>query len=334
MAHPARGPQVKDLLARLDREVPVCWDSGPASTDLEKVWANARRTWETHDPEADWHMLIQDDALVVPDLLAGLEKALEHVPPDVIVQPYVGTKRPNVGLVDAKVAAAEAVDASWIRMRSLMWGVATVVPVREIPQMIEWCSRRERRGWSDDKRVGRYFRDVKGWPTLYPWPSLVDHRQGPSLCGHDDGGRRARRLWPRSALLRDWSGPVVDDVRPNRFVRSQAVKTRVRMSHPRGRGARLIPEHDVPRWRSRGWQVADEPDRTAPAVGPEPGPEPDPELDPEPEPAAPENGPEPTVESVPDSGEVRAWARDNGYEVSPRGKLPQRVIDAYEAAHA
>ena len=31
---------------------------------------------------------------------------------------------------------------------------------------------------------------------------------------------------------------------------------------------------------------------------------------------------------------VRAWAADNGYQVSARGRIPSRVVQAYEAARA
>jgi Lsr2 len=30
---------------------------------------------------------------------------------------------------------------------------------------------------------------------------------------------------------------------------------------------------------------------------------------------------------------VREWANDNGFKVSERGRIPAKVIDAYEAAH-
>jgi hypothetical protein len=39
---------------------------------------------------------------------------------------------------------------------------------------------------------------------------------------------------------------------------------------------------------------------------------------------------EPTL----DLGEVRAWARANGFQVSDRGRVSAEVKDAYEAAHA
>jgi Lsr2 len=33
------------------------------------------------------------------------------------------------------------------------------------------------------------------------------------------------------------------------------------------------------------------------------------------------------------SADVRAWARDHGYEVSERGRIPSKIISDYEAAH-
>lgn len=34
-----------------------------------------------------------------------------------------------------------------------------------------------------------------------------------------------------------------------------------------------------------------------------------------------------------DFGPVRQWAKDNGYTVSERGRVPASVLEAYEAAH-
>ena len=34
-----------------------------------------------------------------------------------------------------------------------------------------------------------------------------------------------------------------------------------------------------------------------------------------------------------DAGKIRAWAGENGYEVSGRGRIPKEVRDAYDAAH-
>ena len=34
-----------------------------------------------------------------------------------------------------------------------------------------------------------------------------------------------------------------------------------------------------------------------------------------------------------DYSDVRAWAKQNGYKVSERGRVPASVLEAYEAAH-
>jgi len=38
-------------------------------------------------------------------------------------------------------------------------------------------------------------------------------------------------------------------------------------------------------------------------------------------------------ESGPPAAEVRVWAQDNGHDVPDRGRIPQDVRDAYDAAH-
>ena len=35
----------------------------------------------------------------------------------------------------------------------------------------------------------------------------------------------------------------------------------------------------------------------------------------------------------PNPADVRAWARENGHEVSSRGRIPAEVLQAYAAAH-
>ncbi|MFJ3310513.1 Lsr2 family protein [Streptomyces sp. NPDC086549] len=35
----------------------------------------------------------------------------------------------------------------------------------------------------------------------------------------------------------------------------------------------------------------------------------------------------------PSAEEVRAWARENGYEVNDRGRVPREIREAFEAAH-
>lgn len=207
MAHPARTEHVQELQAALDRDVPVAWDPNPdPSPDPARRWATGKAAWELHDPTADWHMVIQDDAIVCRDLLAGLETALAEIGPDGLASAYTGTGRPNQAAVKRALADAAKTGHTWMYTWSLNWGVAIIAPTRTIPAMIEWCDAPDRAHLNYDMRVGQYYRDVLGWRTWYTVPSLVDHRDTASLIGHGQGGnRRAHTLHDGSALDIDWT---------------------------------------------------------------------------------------------------------------------------------
>lgn len=210
MAHPVRSGEVDQLLASLDRPVPVHWDAdtGPPSGKADRVWRTARGAWMLADPAADWHAVIQDDAVPCRDLLAGLERALEHVPPDAVVSGYLGTGRTVPIRWEALARAADSSGASWVRTQKLMWGVCIILPVKLIPEMIQRADRRA--GIPDDMRVAGWA-ERTGREVWYPWPSLVDHRKVPSLTKHRAHDRVARRWHSGSALDLSWSGGVVTD---------------------------------------------------------------------------------------------------------------------------
>lgn len=234
MAHPSRELYVTDLLQQLDREVPVSWDiNTPPSGAKERRWKVGTAAWQMANG-ADWHMVLQDDATVCRDFLAGMELALDRIPVDVgIVQPFMGTKR-AVGLQMVALAdRARKSGASWISHRSMCWGVAICVRTETIPAMLEWCSLRT--SLSYDSRVGRYYRDVLGQRTWYTSPALVDHRNLPSLVGHGKN-RTGYRTYTGSALELSWDGPVVRDHDPIQPAPAQQQRRRPRGPRPIVRG--------------------------------------------------------------------------------------------------
>src|SRR5699024_8527373 len=96
MAHPVRKDEAERVQESLDRDVEIVYDTVPEpSEDPRQRWAKGRRAWESYDPSADYHLVIQDDALVCEDLIAGLEKALDVLGPEGLVSAYTGTGRPN-----------------------------------------------------------------------------------------------------------------------------------------------------------------------------------------------------------------------------------------------
>ncbi len=229
MAHPDRSAEVDRLRRALGLShgvTPVAWDDeGPPSGDGDRVWRTARRGWELADPEADWHALIQDDAVPCADLLAGLERALAYVPPDAVVSPYLGTGR-NVPIRwEAMARAADTAAAPWVRSLKLMWGVCIVLPVKLIPEMLAYADRRAR--VPDDMRVAGWAEKTRR-EVWYTWPSLVDHRPVPSLTKHKAHDRVARRHHQGSALEINWTGHAVTDPMLSRRYPSRSGPSRVR----------------------------------------------------------------------------------------------------------
>lgn len=206
MAHPVREREVEELLGQLDRPVQVQWDPVPTpSADPAQRWANGRAAWERIDESADFGMILQDDAVACPDLLAGVEAALEVLGPEGLMSPYTGTGRPDQYHVRKALRHAKDKGHSWMSTRSLCWGVAIVAPVKTIPDMLEWCDRHAAK-MNYDMNVGVYYRDILRWRTWYTVPSLVDHRDEESLVGHGHrSGRVAHEHLKASALDVDWS---------------------------------------------------------------------------------------------------------------------------------
>lgn len=225
MAHQSRAHLVPELLDRtgIPAEL-VSWDR------RSDRWDTGRRAFEMGIDSGTTHwMVLQDDAVVCRDLIPGLQVALDHVPTDAIACPYVGTRRPLTEKVTAAVNQADAVNASWIVLQTLNWGVAIIVPTATIGDMLTWCDKLTIPNY--DKRVGQYYWRVHNWPCWYTHPSLVDHRDVPSLAGHGPD-RRAHRFAGEdvSALDLPWDGERVMAI--DWLTRGRRKNSRIREGQP------------------------------------------------------------------------------------------------------
>jgi hypothetical protein len=213
MAHPRRAAFVPELEAALDRPATVVWDDGSDSR-----WGTGRRALLAYDPDATHHLVIQDDAVIPRDLVAGVEAALAHTPGDVPLCLYVGKVRPYREMVTEYVHKAGG-NTSWLVMDRLNWGVAVVLPVPMVAAVVAAGDAQSIPNY--DSRMSTYFED-NHIPVWYPWPSLVDHRESPSLVpGRGHNGRVAHRFIGAgaSALATDFTGQVLrlpdaNDYRP------------------------------------------------------------------------------------------------------------------------
>src|SRR5690554_28716 len=87
MAHRQRQAEAEELQGWLGGDTRIAWDPQPkTSPDPRQRWVTGRLAWEMHDPTADWHMVIQDDAIPAQDLVAGLENALKILGPEGLVR--------------------------------------------------------------------------------------------------------------------------------------------------------------------------------------------------------------------------------------------------------
>lgn len=170
-------------------------------------WKNHLRAWQHASmSDADYAIVLQDDAIPINDFLSHVEKAVEKRP-DELISLYVGTHRPWKHETLEAVAQADDVQASWLTARTLLWGVGVVLPTRLIPEMLEGCSKSR---LPYDQRLGVWI-EKSGRKVYYTWPSLVDHADAPTVAhkGPQPEPRVAHRVG-----VPNWSDRVVNIKRP------------------------------------------------------------------------------------------------------------------------
>lgn len=324
MAHPSREDLVADLVGQLDRPVEMVWDR------YQDRWDTGVRAWQAHDPDADWHLVIQDDALACRDLIAGLECGLATITEPAVVSCYIGDRHPGVHAI--KRAEDQLEPGSWVVLGSLIWGVAIAVPTSTIADMLTWCERNHHPNY--DARIARYYSTWAALPAYYTWPPLVDHKPTPSLVGHPDGRRGYRFLGAQqSALDLDWSDRSVTVSRPRKNIRRSIqvdllVAKRSTVLHIDGR--RVVIRRgvtvaevgaEIVKGREELWEPmtvhypAAKRRETKPPV--------------ETATAAPGEKRDLPGDDV-DTAAVRAWAKDQGLDVPSRGRVPADVVQAYK----
>lgn len=202
MAHPKREAMVDELIPALDQEPVVVWDC------LNDRWDTGKRALQAHGG-SDYHIVIQDDAVVSPRLVAGVAEMLAALPEGVPIGLYYGSASPRRPYHKRMHQAAVEQGARWIALTdSPMWGVGLVIPTSHIAGIVELGDSVTSTN-NYDTRVARFYcQRVEQW---YPIPSPIDHRRGDSLVpGRTNHNRVAHQfLGETSAADIDWSAPVV-----------------------------------------------------------------------------------------------------------------------------
>jgi len=177
MAHPKRAKAAKAIYAELKKypfkEVTITWD------ELNDEWHTGERALRAGIGKGEWHIVVQDDAILSPDFYTNVKGAVENVPLKTLISLYTGTSRPMGKRV--KLAVDKAYHATWLTHWLLFWGVGILIPSDHIDPMLEFI---EGRTELYDMRIGLFYQRNR-LPVYYTMPSLVDHDDDAgSLLGH------------------------------------------------------------------------------------------------------------------------------------------------------
>lgn len=191
MAHPLRRDYVQDIKNRIGLNCPVVMDNG------EGIIKNCYNAWLQYDPSADYHIVLQDDAIPCEDFIAHVQAFLgrEHEFPKpgraYIYNLYFGNKQNH------RRIAVQGLKLGYAIKEVCTWGVAICIPTYLIPEMLTYYKKLH--GITqDDVRIAKWAKHAK-IKTIYPLPSLVNHRIGPSLVGDPGSNRQA------AYFIDDWN---------------------------------------------------------------------------------------------------------------------------------
>lgn len=194
MAHPKRKAQAEALALQLKKypfmDVSISYDTPDAGSHQEE-WDNGSRAMRAGVGRGDWHVVIQDDAILSPNFYENIVGAVNHVPTKSLISLYTGKPRPLGKRVQTAVNKVK--DETWLSYWLLMWGVGLLIPSSHIEPMLDFVADRTE---PYDTRIGIFYQRNM-LPVYYTMPSLVDHNDNiDSLLEHGkaEGARVAHRL--------------------------------------------------------------------------------------------------------------------------------------------
>lgn len=183
MAVPERSEQARhlcELLANQGLYAQIIFD-----TDRTE-WHTGKRALLTYDDDADYHIVLQDDAIIGDNFVKNAIAAIQDVPVRTLISFYTGKTRPYKISVQEAVDKAKRGDGSWLTFNTLLWGVGIAIPTEQIPSIAYANSSI----MAYDRRVGQFYKAV-GKSVYYTFPSIVDHDdEMPSALNHQTTGRR------------------------------------------------------------------------------------------------------------------------------------------------
>lgn len=203
MAHPKRQAAAEALYKKVT-QYPFA-DAQIIYDEKNEEWDTGERSMRYGIGKGDWHLVIQDDAIITPDFYANIEGAIAAVPTKVAMSLYTGKVRPLADRV--RMAVEQAPDGSFLQHYMMMWGVGILLPSWHIEPMLEFINEPKYSETPYDQRIGVFYQRNR-LPIYYTIPSLVDHDDDlGSLIGNDRTVER-RVAHRRSGGLVSWTDTV------------------------------------------------------------------------------------------------------------------------------
>lgn len=188
MGHPSRESFFKHLTDNLGN-VPFALDHNNAGE-----WENCKAAWRLHDPSAQWHVVIQDDAIICKDFMARALSVIKKAKQILDVEDYVCNFYFGARKSARKTAAKAMVRGYWVNTQP-KWGVAICMQTKFIEDMIKFGDKLTDPafGTRDDIRIAKFI-GHKNIPVYFPMPSIINHRAGQSLVGDPGTNRQAYKF--------------------------------------------------------------------------------------------------------------------------------------------
>lgn len=157
---------------------------------------NHRRALEWASWQGCRVVIIEDDALPVPDFIERVSEWLDRFP-ESLVSFYLGTGRPPQYQMQIaeRLIVADKTQADFITLQRLIHGVCYSVPPQHIERVLSQ--------WDNSKPADYAVGDAYGGAVVYPCYSLVDHADGEPVERHNDSAPRTerRRAWRLASCL-------------------------------------------------------------------------------------------------------------------------------------
>lgn len=183
VAHPARQKWAEQLGDTVGAT--IAYDLGAGSNATHD--AALRVAMEC---EADWYVILEDDAVPVPNFRHEANRALKACP-EKLASLYLGTSRPPQ--YQPQLKRLSRVGVHWLVGHTFLHGVCMAFHRDVVESVLE---RAQTISWDADQRYGKAAGHL-GLKVAHSFPSLVDHRDEGTVTKHSDGAARdePRRAW-------------------------------------------------------------------------------------------------------------------------------------------